>query len=65
MQDLTVFLIKPDGGVGYELQVGLLPRSELEEEARKAALDDQVGTKEEIATWILLAPGAHDREEEP
>ena len=64
LHDLTVFVIKPNGSVGYEYQIGLLPRSELEEVARKAALDDQVGTGEEITPWTLLAPVAR-LEEEP
>ncbi|MFC4170479.1 hypothetical protein ACFOYU_00130 [Microvirga sp. GCM10011540] len=58
MQDRTVFLIKPDGSVGYEFRGGLLPEDELEAEARKAALEDQAGTYEEIAAWTFMAPAA-------
>ncbi|MFC4172898.1 hypothetical protein ACFOYU_12610 [Microvirga sp. GCM10011540] len=58
MQDRTVFLIGPDGSVGYEFHGGLLLEDELEAEARKAALEDQAGTQEEIATWTFMAPAA-------
>ncbi|MFC4173473.1 hypothetical protein ACFOYU_15630 [Microvirga sp. GCM10011540] len=58
MQDRTVFLIKPDGSVGYEFHGGLLPEGELEVEARKAALRDNAGSHEEIATWTFMAPAA-------
>jgi hypothetical protein len=39
MHNRTVFLIKPDGTVGYEFQVGLLTNPDVGTEARNAALE--------------------------
>jgi hypothetical protein len=50
----TVYLIKPDGSVGYEFYVGDLPESEIDAEARRAALDEGVGESEEIRSWSLM-----------
>jgi hypothetical protein len=62
MVNKEVYLIKPDGTVGYVFQVGLLKTIgmpsdlDLDLEARKAALEDGAGTEEEIATWQLSVP---------
>lgn len=60
MRDQTVYLIKPDGSLGYEFKVGLIDDNLVEEEARRAAVEDGAGTTDEVASWSLMMPPSNE-----
>jgi hypothetical protein len=60
MRERKVFLLKPDGSVGYEQAIGraeiarLADQVRVDVETRKAAVADGAGTEGEIKRWRLV-----------